>query len=393
MTMQLEPGADEDFVETYYRRTKGCPAPAPTPPNPTAPYRLRGPQVEYAAAYWLINSKLRMPTLEEVTTEVGNPPPYSQDPTFLNKEIAELKNLASRRNDPLPENYLSDFIQLQSSPFGTIINATHARVQYRTDYPTIQDSRIHRLRKTVVQTGRELARMFEIETPGLLHRHALNWFLFYRSEISPPRQARIWMALDLALYAALAAAWHYKWAAGPSVSFRQRPWEYDQTLSVLFDHEVGSRGDGNGHPRGCPCPAPGTPRHPAYPSGHSTYSAAGSAILKYFFRDTYAVAQLDKLASNIGEARLWAGVHWRTDHDFGQKVGGAVAKLIIEQLKSDCIPNFDNRACSAHPNDPPPTAAELAAAEAARRAPCTHPTAHDSIPPRRPPGERELAVF
>lgn len=29
--------------------------------------------------------------------------------------------------------------------------------------------------------------------------------------------------------------------------------------------------------------SPGTPRHPSYPSGHSTYSAAASAILRYFF--------------------------------------------------------------------------------------------------------------
>ena len=77
-------------------------------------------------------------------------------------------------------------------------------------------------------------------------------------------------------------------------------------------------------------PTPGTPRHPAYPSGHSTYSAAVAFTLIAFFPQ-YA-EDLLRLADNTGVARLWAGVHWRSDHTFGQLVGRAVAELIINQL-------------------------------------------------------------
>jgi hypothetical protein len=77
-------------------------------------------------------------------------------------------------------------------------------------------------------------------------------------------------------------------------------------------------------------PTPGTPRHPAYPSGHSTYSAAAAFTLIAFFPQ-YA-EDLLRLADNTGVARLWAGVHWRSDHTFGQLVGRAVAELIINQL-------------------------------------------------------------
>jgi len=59
-------------------------------------------------------------------------------------------------------------------------------------------------------------------------------------------------------------------------------------------------------------PTPGTPRHPAYPSGHSTYSAAAAFTLIAFFPQ-YA-EDLLRLADNTGVARLWAGVHWRSDH-------------------------------------------------------------------------------
>jgi hypothetical protein len=83
---------------------------------------------------------------------------------------------------------------------------------------------------------------------------------------------------------------------------------------------------------------PGTPRHPAYPSGHSTYSAAASEILAYFFPQHRN--QLERLADNIGVARLWAGVHWRSDHTFGQRLGRFVARLIIQQLELTPVPRF-----------------------------------------------------
>jgi PAP2 superfamily len=194
----------------------------------------------------------------------------------------------------------------------------------------------------VVSTGRELARLFEIETPGLYHHHALNYLFYKRPELSPPRQARVWMALDVTIYSALLAAWYYKWAASPDrYGYRQRPYEYDQNQSfrVLFDDIVDDAGRFNKCPRTMPCPSPGTPRHPAFPSGHSTFSAAASEILAYFFPEERG--QWDNLANNIGTARLWAGVHWRSDHIAGQRIGRAVARRMIEQLQGDCIPRPD----------------------------------------------------
>jgi len=86
----------------------------------------------------------------------------------------------------------------------------------------------------------------------------------------------------------------------PWISYRQRPWEADHTLPVLFDHAV---------------------------------KADGSEVLKALFPgyDT----PLDDLADNIGMARLWAGIHWRSDHTFGRLVGKAVGHLVIAQLNGD----------------------------------------------------------
>lgn len=84
-----------------------------------------------------------------------------------------------------------------------------------------------------------------------------------------------------------------------------------------------------------PNPSPGTPRHPAYPSGHSTYGGAASELLSYFFPD-YS-EELDRLADNCGMARLWAGIHWRSDHVQGMRLGRCVARMVIEQLEQSCI--------------------------------------------------------
>lgn len=284
---------------------------------------------------------------------------------------------------------LSAFLQLQPAPFGAIFNVARPGSQTPITNVLNQADRIT-LPPAVVLTGRELARVFENETPGLYHRHALNWLLFNRADVSPPRHARVWAALDIAIYSALGAAWHYKWHRLP-FRYLQRPWEYSNFLDVLFDRVVDNTGSGDGARRTCPEPSPGTPRHPAWPSGHSTNSAAASYVLEYFFagdaslgrtyqqvlraaRDAppfgpdWIALHLRRLANNVGEARLFAGVHWRSDHVAGQKIGRAVGQVIVDQLKADCVPDFVLRNCPDGALVTPPNPSTLAAQVRAARA-------------------------
>lgn len=243
------------------------------------------------------------------------------------EEIRELLALAALRDDPgaLVSNTLgrerrkiSGFLQLRPQPIGAVFN---------TERP---DS------EPVIQTGRELARWFESETPGLGHRHALN-YLLRDANWSPPRQAYVWMALDIAIYSTMLAAWHYKWRSQrDQIRYRPRPIEVDYRINELFNKEVNSTGARDGRRRLFPDPSPGTPRHPSYPSGHSTVAGAASEILSYFFPDY--TAEFDDLADNAGMARLWAGIHYRSDHVQGVKLGRAVAQLIIKQLQDGVVP-------------------------------------------------------
>lgn len=354
-----------------------------TSANCPSRYQLWGPQVEPEASCWL-QLDPHVPCMvseddvrDRVSTVIDQAiahdglvawpgltpenPCYPTDSAILNTELEELIQLARLRDEPNrisntppidcppelahqgPRLPLSVFLRFRPQPLGAVINS--ARDQ--STFP-------------VVNTGRELARYFENETPGIQFRHALN-AIIRDSNFSAPRQAFIWAALDMAIAGALAAAWYYKWRGGNCIEYRPRPWECLDKLDVLYDRVSNSTNSADSarraYPPGVPFdasrpnepvlpeanvtdviltnpagsfPTPGTPRHPAYPSGHSTYSAAAAFTLIAFFPQ-YA-EDLLRLADNTGVARLWAGIHWRTDHIFGQLVGRAVAELIVEQL-------------------------------------------------------------
>lgn len=340
-------------------------------------YRLSGEQVEPEASYWNrcpVPCPVSLKELLAVTDNPQNPnffPPYPADPAWVKMEFNELWNeLQPRRNDPtqvastvpgrerLP---ISFFLQLRPQPVGAVFN--FARDDH---FPTIFN-------------GAELARYFENETPGLAHRKALN-YMIRDTNWSPPRQSLVWAALDVAIHSALMAAWYYKWLSPrPNTARRQRPIEYaidngfaisdatdaNDRFTVLFDRAVNSLGsDSDGHRPIFPPPAapgfintsPGTPRHPAYPSGHSTYAGAASELLSFFFPDYRR--ELDFLADNAGLARLWAGIHWRSDHVNGVKLGRAVACLVIDQLRRSGIQLVPAR---RSPRETPPPRAQLEA--------------------------------
>ncbi len=159
------------------------------------------------------------------------------------------------------------------------------------------------------------------------------------------------------------------------MSYRSRPFELDSRVSVLYNREFSRYGDGDGPRRLTPNPSPGTPRHPSYPSGHSTYAGAASELLSWFFPDYRE--EFNRLADNAGMAMLWAGIHYRSDHIQGMKLGRCVACMVIEDLKMSGIARTPDECEPPCPRDkergacdPPPTEAELCDLAKARKACC-----------------------
>jgi hypothetical protein len=108
----------------------------------------------------------------------------------------------------------------------------------------------------------------------------------------------------------------------------------------------------------------GSPTHPSYPAGHGMVSGAGITVLKAFFDETFVIpdpvvvgedgisvkrydgppltvgGELDKLATNIGMGRCFAGIHWRSDIEAGLRFGEDVAISVLREVKLTCHEPF-----------------------------------------------------
>ena len=108
----------------------------------------------------------------------------------------------------------------------------------------------------------------------------------------------------------------------------------------------------------------GSPLHPSYPSGHAAIAGACVTVLKAFFKESFLIpnpvqanedgltllpvpgprftigGELNKLASNIGLGRDFAGIHWRSDTTESLKLGEAVAISILQNVKTTTNRNF-----------------------------------------------------
>lgn len=76
-----------------------------------------------------------------------------------------------------------------------------------------------------------------------------------------------------------------------------------------------------------------TPNFPSYPSGHSSFSGAGGAVLEHFFPGSRGL--LNVLADEAAMSRLYGGIHFRSDNDDGLVLGRTVAEHILRRADGD----------------------------------------------------------
>jgi hypothetical protein len=86
-----------------------------------------------------------------------------------------------------------------------------------------------------------------------------------------------------------------------------------------------------------------TPPHPDYPSGHSCFSGAAAEVLgAYFGSRTHFTVESDLMPGvvrsfdgfsaaleEVGNARIFAGIHFRSAVEDGQTLGAAVARYVL----------------------------------------------------------------
>jgi len=145
------------------------------------------------------------------------------------------------------------------------------------------------------------------------------------------RNARLLAVLNLAIADALIGCWEakYTYAAWRPV-----------TAIPLADT------DGNPATIADPTWVPlfATPAHPEYPSGHSCASGAAGAVLsKAFGEETHFSVESDVMPGvvrsfnsfsaaldEVKNARIYAGIHFRSATDDGQTLGAAVAEYVLQ---------------------------------------------------------------
>ena len=143
--------------------------------------------------------------------------------------------------------------------------------------------------------------------------------------------ARVLALLDLAMADAAIACWEAKYHY---VSWRPI------TAIPLADT------DGNPATIADPSWMPlfATPNHPEYPSGHSTVSGAAAVVLASFFGEnthftmdndlligvTRSFRSFSQALDEVKNARIFAGIHFRSACDDGQATGIQVANYILD---------------------------------------------------------------
>jgi len=92
-----------------------------------------------------------------------------------------------------------------------------------------------------------------------------------------------------------------------------------------------------------------TPNHPEYPSAHSTFTSAIAEVLTRFlgtpninvdvqgmadFSMTRHFDTADQLRADVGNARVWAGLHYRFSVNAGAELGREVADYDLDHAFS-----------------------------------------------------------
>jgi membrane-associated phospholipid phosphatase len=164
--------------------------------------------------------------------------------------------------------------------------------------------------KNFQRTFASTSKAFYWQTPlGLAqewYNTAVKRIFEHHLDKNQPRTARIFAMMSIAHYDAIIACFDAKYAY-----WAIRPFQLDPTIVTLFP----------------------TPNHPSYPSAHAAVSTAITEALAYAFPDEAAAIRARALEA--GEARLWAGIHFRSDLNAGFALGKSVADAVIARFQND----------------------------------------------------------
>jgi len=126
------------------------------------------------------------------------------------------------------------------------------------------------------------------------------------ARMSEVRAARTFALLNMAMHDAAVGCWAVKFRY-----FNPRPHQVDPAIQTVV----------------------GLPNFPAYPSGHSTFSAAAATVLSYLFPE--AAGRFDAMKDEAGISRLYGGIHYRSDIERGKEHGARIGAHAVRFARED----------------------------------------------------------
>jgi len=138
------------------------------------------------------------------------------------------------------------------------------------------------------------------------YRYANQWMTEDHLDQNPPRSARAYVLLAGAFYDSFIAS-----NDGKFTYWYIRPSQLDSGIVPLIP----------------------VPNFPAYPSNHSTLSAARAEVLAYLFPDRAVFARA--IGKEAGDSRIWGGIHFQIDNVAGNDLGKKVAQRYVDWGNAD----------------------------------------------------------
>ena len=140
--------------------------------------------------------------------------------------------------------------------------------------------------------------------PGHWNRKAAE--MIYDKQLNELRTARVMALTNTAMQDAGVVCWDTKY-----FYLYPRPSEVDKTIETCT----------------------GIPNFPAYTSGHSTFSGAAAEILSHLFPEKKA--ELDAMAKEASESRIYGCIHYRFDCEVGLQSGLKVGQYAVQRAQTD----------------------------------------------------------
>jgi hypothetical protein len=142
--------------------------------------------------------------------------------------------------------------------------------------------------------------------PG--HWNAIASDYIRDAKMSEVRAARSFALLNMAMHDAAVACWGTKFQY-----FNPRPGQMNPLIKTVI----------------------GLPNFPSYPSGHSTFSAAGAEVLSYLFPE--ASSNFGALSDEAGMSRVYGGIHFRSDVQAGKAHGQRIGSAVVQFAKAEQV--------------------------------------------------------